>query len=207
MQNPSLMQPSDQLTPNADDAGLLVRFFVKPLQDQGESIRQGRPVFRDREYIEIRTPGKRDPVCRPAKPGDINRFPRHYQAYKDRTEGELEEGTPLTEWPQISRSMAEELSFYNVKTVEQLVSMSDQHATQFMGIHGLRRQAKEWLELAGEQAAAAELHAQLSERDEEIADLKAAMQKMQASIDDMKPKKKAAPKKKTARRKVTAKKE
>ena len=61
----------------SQDDTLLVRFYIKPLQDSGESAKQGRQIFVDTEYIEIRTPGSRDAVARPAKAGDIARFPRH----------------------------------------------------------------------------------------------------------------------------------
>ena len=62
------------------------------------------------------------------------------------------EGTPLAEWPIMSRSQVEELSFHNVKTVEQLVAMSDSLASQFMGMNGLKAKAKMWLEDSEETA-------------------------------------------------------
>ena len=123
----------DKQNQNKMDEQLLVKFFVKPRQDPRQTAEAGRPVFVDTEYVEIRIPGSRDAICRPASPRDIARFDRHYAAFKSRTEAP-ETGTPLVEWPLITRSQAEELSFHNVKTVEQLVSMSDQNATQFMGI-------------------------------------------------------------------------
>ena len=36
------------------DEQLLVRFFVKSVEDKKETMSQGRPCFTDREYIEIR---------------------------------------------------------------------------------------------------------------------------------------------------------
>ena len=178
------------------DDTLLVRFFIKPFKDGAESMKQGRPVFKDKEYIEIRIPGQRDAICRPATPRDIARFQRHYDAYKSRTDGELEEGTPLAEWPAISRSQVEELSFFNVRTVEQLVAMSDQNAARFKGIHGLQAKAKEFLELAEEVAAASKLKSELAKRDEEIAELKKAVAALQ------KPAKKKATRKKATRKKA-----
>ncbi len=193
-------QDFDQQNQRKMDEGLLVRFYIKPRPDSAETARQGRPVFKDTEYIEIRTPGKRDPIARPASGADIERFPRHYEAFKNRVNGEMVEGTPLTEWPHISRSMVEELSFFHVKTVEQLVSMSDTNAQQFMGINALRKKAKEWLEFAKEGKAAADLKEELQQRDDEIAQLKAAVMELQ------KPKRRVS-KKKASRKKATAKKE
>lgn len=166
----------------ADDT-LLVKFFVKAVKDEAKSLEEGRPVFKDVEYIDIRVPGQRDSMaCRPASARDIERFPRHYHAFKERTELP-QEGTPLSEWPAISRSQAEELSFYNVKTVEQLAELSDTHASQFMGIQALKRQAKDWLEVAKEQAAANNLRKELEQRDEMIASLQEQINELTALLE------------------------
>ncbi len=192
------------------DETLLVRFYLKSVQDQAASLEAGRPVFVDKEYVEIRVPGSKDAVAHPAKQRDINRFPRHYEAFKARVEAPIE-GTPLVEWPQISRSQAEELSFFNVKTVEQLIAMSDQNSTQFMGINKLKEQAKAWLEeTQGENAQIEELKAKLAERDKEMEALIKRMERLEkAPVQQAAPPKRKAPARKKApkRKKVTAKKE
>jgi hypothetical protein len=184
------------------DEGLLVKFFIKPREDAVASKEKGRPIFRDVEWIDIKIPGTRDGVCRPARQKDIDRFPRHYAAFKNRTtDDDVQEGTLLKEWPLISRSQAEELSFFNVKTVEQLIAMPDSQASQFMGMNNLKAKAKEWLELSTEAKEKADLAAQLTKRDDEIAELKAAVKALQAGALKAKPKKKATAKK--AKPKVT----
>ena len=185
------------------DEGLLVKFFIKARPDQGATAREGRPMFKDVEYIDIRVPGDRGGgVCRPARGRDVDRFPRHYEAFKSRVSNEdLVEGTLLSEWPLIGRSQVEELSFAHVKTVEQLIAMPDSNAQQFMGMNVLRAKAKEWLELASEAAAKSELKAELSKRDDDIAELKAQVKALQAT-----PKPRAT-RKKRAKKKATAKKE
>lgn len=176
------------------DAQLLVKFYVKAVQDKEASLKEGRPIFKDVEYIDIRAPGSRDNVARPASPHDKSRFAKHYKAFKERTsDDEVVEGTLLAEWPLISRSQVEELGFFNVKTVEQLVNMSDANAQRFMGIHALKRKASEWLERVKVQQEADELAAELAKRDEEIAELRKMVEDMQ--------------KPKTRKKKVTAKKE
>ena len=127
------------------DAQLLVRFFLKPLQDTAQTSEQGRPVFKDVEYCEIRVRGNRDPqACRPATYSDKKRFPRHYEAFKTRTEIP-EDGTPLAEWPQISRSQIEELAFMQIKTVEQLSLAADTAICKLMGGYTLKQRAAAWL--------------------------------------------------------------
>ena len=190
----------DQRNQSIMDESLLVRFIIKPRQDHAASKEAGRPVYKDTEYVEIRTPGSRDAICRPAGAGDIARFPKHYEAFKARVSQDVVSGTPLTEWPVISRSQAEELAFFNVKTVEQLIAMSDQNASQFMGINTLKAKAKAWLEVATEDRKAAELQAELKKRDDEINELR-------AMVNELKAAKPAVRKKKVSRKKVTAKKE
>jgi uncharacterized protein YdcH (DUF465 family) len=128
------------------DKSLLVRFFYKNVHNKLESQQAGRPVFKEKTYIEIRVAGQRDvQACRPVTYADKQRFPRHYEAFEKRVEPPTE-GMPLLEFPAITRTQAEELSFMNVKTVEQLASMKDANLSKFMNGYKLRDQAVKWLE-------------------------------------------------------------
>jgi hypothetical protein len=127
------------------DAQLLVRFFYKDKENKAESALKGRPIFKEVEYCEIRVRGSRDAqACRPATYSDKNRFPRHYEAFKKRVEMP-EEGTPLAEWPQISRSQIEEMSFLGIKTVEQVSLASDTSMGKMHGGYTLKQRAADWL--------------------------------------------------------------
>jgi hypothetical protein len=138
----------------AGDENLLVRFFMHPKQDHDRSEAEGRPVFVEAEYIEIITPGNKDNIIsRPASEIDRKRFPRHYQAYKARASQEVVEGTPLEEWPSITRSLVEELKFYNIRTVEQLLAVSDADAQKFQGLNAIKDKARAFLEKAKGQNA------------------------------------------------------
>lgn len=166
--NPDDFSPSMQ---SSADESLLVKFFIKDIQDDGETLAQGRPIFRSVEYIDIRTVGDRSSsICRPARHDDKQRFAKHYAAFKQRVELP-EEGTLLVEWPMITRSQAEELAYFNVKTVEQLAIMNDTHAQNFMGINALKRKAKEFLEDAESGVSVKDLQAELKARDKTIAEL------------------------------------
>lgn len=162
---------------NRLDATLLVKFYLESKQDKARSVQEGRAVFRDVEFIDIRTPGSKDSVARPARPQDIARFPRHYEAFKKRIEMPVE-GTPLAEWPIVTRSMADELAFYGIKTVEALANVSDSNLANFRGLGSFKRKAQEWLELAENDAPLEKLHAELAERDMKIA-------AQQSTIDDL----------------------
>jgi hypothetical protein len=116
------------------DKHLLVKFYYETRPDKAKTEEEGRPVFKEVEYVDIRVVGKKNgAVCRPA------------QRIK-----EPEVGTPLSEWPPIGRSTVETLSFSNIKTVEQLAEMSDSVASQIMGGFGFKEKAKAFLEYTKE---------------------------------------------------------
>lgn len=173
------------------DKHLLVKFYLAPKKDNARSIEEGRPIFKDVDFVDIRVPGNRDNVIiRPASRDDINRFPDHYKAYQDRLEVP-EEGTPLSEWSGMSRSMAEELSFAHVKTVEQLANMADSQVGKFMGLYSIKDRAKAWLEQAASQKPFMELKALCAKQSEEIAKLNEIVGDLVATQDEdeTKPKK------------------
>jgi hypothetical protein len=153
------------------DKSLLVRFFYKNVHNKLESQQLGRPVFKEKTYIEIRVAGQRDvQACRPVTYADKQRFPRHYEAFEKRVEPPTE-GMPLLEFPAITRTQAEELSFMNVKTVEQLASMKDANLSKFMNGYKLRDQAVKWLEsnsLAVDAAENKELKEQIATLTEQV---------------------------------------
>jgi hypothetical protein len=159
------------------DKSLMVRFFYKNVENKMASKTQGRPIFREKTYIEIRVAGQRDvQACRPATHADKQRFPAHLEAFEKRMEPPTE-GMPLTEWAKITRSQAEELAFKNVKTVEQLASMKDSNLQQFMNGYKLREQAIKWLETNSEETddrEKAELKQQVADLQSQMAELIAA---------------------------------
>jgi len=166
----------DDFTNTAEaDKSLMVRFFYKNVENKMESQAQGRPVFKEKTYIEIRVAGQRNvQACRPVTHADKRRFPRHFEAFEKRVEPPTE-GMPLMEWPKITRSQAEELSFMNVKTVEQLANMKDSNLQQFMNGNKLRDQAIKWLETNS---------AETDNREKE--ELRATIAKMQEQIEALK---------------------
>lgn len=161
------------------DEQLLVKFEIKAKLDSGATEKEGRPIYVDAEYINIRAPGSSDNVIRPATQRDRDRFPRHYAAFKNRVnDEEYIEGTLLSEWPKINRSQVEELAFFGIKTVEQLAGTSDANGQAFMGFHGLKRTAQEWLDAAAQGVNLSELRQELGKRDEVIAELQAKLDAM-----------------------------
>lgn len=153
---------------NAGDEKLFVKFEDKPVQNKAESLEQGRPIYKEIPHISIRAAGSQNFVCRRASQADINRFPRHYAAFTQKRDMPVE-GTLLSEWPLISRTLAIELEALEVKTVEQLLSMDDQNSQRFMGFNELKRKAVLFLEHAAGDAPMNRLQDELDARDQTIA--------------------------------------
>ena len=155
---------------NAGDEKLFVKFEDKPVQDKQASEDAGRPIFKEVPHISIRAAGAQNFVCRRASQEDIRRFPRHYAAFTQKREIPVE-GTLLAEWPLMSRTMAKELEALDVRTVEQLLNMSDANSQNFMGINELKRKAALFLEHAAGEAPLLKLQEALEQRDNLIAEL------------------------------------
>lgn len=170
---------------NEQDKTLLVKFYIKERQDQKASQEAGRPIYKEVEYIDIKVPGQRDGVARPATFHDKQRFAEHYQAFKSRTDQEVYEGTPLLEWPLISRSMALELAFFNVKTVEHLAAMSDANAQKFPGIQAIKQKAVDWLEKAAGNAVEEKLRDELETATAKIQEQSALLEELTEKVKSL----------------------
>lgn len=152
----------------AADDKLYVRFFMHPKQNPAKTKAEGRPIFEDKEYIQIMTPGnKTDVIMRPVSAEDKERFAKAYQRFKA-SEEEVLEGTLLEHWPVVTRAQVEEMKYFNIRTVEQLAGMPDSNAQNFMGVLNLKRQAQDWLAQADANFVS-DLKEQLAERDRQLA--------------------------------------
>jgi hypothetical protein len=158
---------------------LFVRFDVRPVKNDTVSAKEGRPIFEDREYIEIMVPGDRgNTVHREVRDEDKQRFAPAYRAWKaDAASGGLV-GTPLEHWPLIAKSEVEELKYFKCHTVEQLAGMSDGNLNNVGPLTELRRKAQAFVQAAKEAAPVAKLTAELEQRDQKIAAL-------QQQLDDI----------------------
>lgn len=178
------------------DAALIAEFYIRPVQNIFQSSKQGRPIFEDIIYIKINVPGLKEmQVDTPARTDHQARFPRQYQHFINKTQGDAKEvGTPLTEWPVMTRSAAEEFRALKFYTVESIANASDSAITNLGMIGGmspytLRDKARAFLQAAINTALPQHQASELAKRDAEIAMLKEQM----ADIVSRIPAKGAAP--------------
>lgn len=173
--------PADFESRTAADKQVYVKFYVRPVPDEEASAKEGRPIYKDREYVEIRTPGNQNNVVqRPVSDMDRQRFRPQYAAFKA---GESEQtiGTPLTEVPWITRSQVEELSHLRIRTLEHLSTVNDEVCGRISGLYKLKQRAVTAIEEASKHAPFAKLQKEKEEQDNKLAALQATVQE-QAEI-------------------------
>ena len=166
-----------QGAPQPDNA--VIMFHMEAIQDHQASAQAGRPIFKEKEMIEIRYPGNPHSVW-DVEVTDEHRekYARAYEAFK-RGEEVAQEGTPIESLTVLGRAQIKELKYLDIHTVEAAANMSDL-AIQRVGMGGfkLRELAKKFLEQANELAP-------LSKMVEENDKLKAQLESQKVQIEEL----------------------
>lgn len=168
-----------------EDSRLHVRFYLVPIEQTAESIKQGRRIFKDTEYIEIMVPGdKRTIIQRQVFPIDAERFSQQYARFKQGLSDQTV-GTPLSELTWISASKVKEYEFFGIKTIEQLAGTPDgsQAGQGMMGFQSDKQKANAYMEAAKGAAPLNELRSRLDEKDSMIESMQRQMQEMNARLE------------------------
>lgn len=162
---------------NAEQDTARPRFYMHAVENKAKSASEGRPVFDEREMVEIRIPGDRLAVhVNYVSDEHRQRWPDHYAAFK-RGEARAASGTPLEHWPQMTTGRVASLKALGILSVEELSSLPDNMLGSLgMGARELREQARAYLAAAQDGAAASRAAA-------ENAELRAQMLRMQQQME------------------------
>ena len=154
------------------DSRLAVQFYKKSLKQDLASDEAGRPIFKEFDFVRIMIPGDNlTEIDTYAQESHKQRFPRQWAHYQNQVSNHQDIiGTPLEQWPQITRSQAEELRGLKFHTVEAIADCSDQQLQRIGMVagcspHNFRLKAKAFLNLANESA-------EVSKREEELESLR-----------------------------------
>jgi hypothetical protein len=140
--------------PNKPKSPAIPQFYTEAVQNNFKSTQEGRPVFEDREFVRIIIPGdmRSQPVYE-VNEEHKRRWPQQYDAFKRGLE-DATQGTPITEWPPITKARATELKMRNIATVEALAEVGDNILGSLgMGAREMREKARVWLDVAKNGAA------------------------------------------------------
>ena len=150
------------------DARLAVQFYKKSLKQDIASDEAGRPIFKEFDFVRIMIPGDNlTEIDTYAQESHKQRFPRQWAHYQNQVSNQEDiVGTPLDQWPQVTRSQAEELRGLKFHTVEAIADCSDQQLQRIgmvagMSPHNFRLKAKAFLNLANNSAEVAQREAEM----------------------------------------------
>ncbi len=136
----------------APDGSIRPRFFMDPIQDELATAREGRPIFKNVERVEIFLPGNLGTVVvKNVDDGHRNRWSREYELFRKGME-QTAEGTPIEEWPVVNRAVVMELRSLGIQTIEEIATLSDVNCQKVMGLQGLRIKARVFLDDAAAMA-------------------------------------------------------
>ena len=179
------MLPSDE--GNADSR-LQVRFYKRAVKQEQETLAAGRDIYKEFDFVHICVAGDSlTEIDDYATSEHKRRFPIQWAQYQNRLGADDEEvvGTPVSEWPVVSKSQAEELRALKFKTVESIANASDQQLQRMgmaagMSPYAFRDKAKAFLNLASTAAETDKreqeinaLKEELAKKDQETANIKA----------------------------------
>ncbi|WP_141339703.1 hypothetical protein [Bradyrhizobium sp. USDA 3458] len=142
------------------------RFYKDAIQNMAASEKEGRPIFEEKEMVEVRIPG--DKLF--SWVGEVSdkhrqRWPDVYAAFK-RGEERAASGTPLEQWPNpsLTKARVAELKSANILSVEELAGVPDSTLPKLgMGARELRDQARAYIDAAKGGAENAKMAAELAQ--------------------------------------------
>jgi hypothetical protein len=180
--------PSDE---NNADSRLQVRFYKRPVQQEAETLAEGRPIYKEFDFVHICVAGDTlTEIDTYALASHKTRFPIQWANYQNRLGSDDQEvvGTPVGEWPLVSKSQAEELRAMKFHTVESIANASDQQLQRMgmaagMSPYAFRDKAKSFLNLASSSAETDKRQQEINELKEELAKKEAESVKMKAETD------------------------
>jgi hypothetical protein len=164
------------------DARLYVEFFAHSEHQPFKSQEAGRPIYEKRDYIKIIQPGERDQMIREVTELDRLRFPRQWQAYANQQQ-QMPDGTPIAVMFPQDPQICDQMRALKVHTVEQLAGLGEEGIKRLgMGGRAYVERAKAFLAAASNMTGAHEMQRQIEAQTDEIATLKAALERLQAEL-------------------------
>lgn len=155
----------------------IVEFFNHAFENEEASKQQGRPIYVEKTLVRIMVPGDlKNIVERKATDEDKRMYAREWSAF-ERQETMAMEGTPLEQWPLMSRHVVRQLKGSAVYTVEQLAGLDDVKLMEVgvLGGRTLRKQAQEWLRNAETGAVSTALVAENDTLKQRVTNLEEAL--------------------------------
>jgi hypothetical protein len=171
---------------NAGDRRTFPTFFIEAVELPGESAAQGRPIYREIEYVKILIAGdSKTEVVRKVSDQIRRDYRAEYDHWK-RTQQQAVTGTPLEQWPGASASFIKTCKHVNVFSVEALADLGDSHLSNLgMDARNMQSRARAWLASAKDNAEAERLAAQNNALQDQVAMLQEQIKDMGARFSEI----------------------
>ena len=112
-------------------------FYKDAVENIAKTRKAGRPIFDDFVMCQITIPGdKNNTVVKHASDELKERFPKAWAAF-EASEEEVGEGTPLEQWPMMTKGRVMELKTLHIHTVEALAGINESFM-KTLGVNGRR---------------------------------------------------------------------
>lgn len=173
--------------PDVADARLRVEFEEVEFEDESESRKEGRPIFKTGHVCTVTVPGDKDNVItfRADKMDrdQWRRFGKRYEEWK-RTRTNRVDGTLLRECGGLmSRARAREWEALNVFTVEELSNLSDANIQNMRGATLERQKARDFISTAKGQAPLAQARAENEKLKAQVSGLEERLSAMEKLLE------------------------
>lgn len=156
---------------------MLVFFHTQQVRQNFESLKQKRPVFKEKIFITKLVPGdNRLKIDRPMRETDPEEFPVEWARFEQKKSA-LVVGTPIEAWSILSDTQKAELRALNIFTIDQFAQLPDSAGEKIMGFNDMRDKARAFLKGAESSAlldqVRAEAEANKQAQDKEMTELRA----------------------------------
>jgi hypothetical protein len=174
--------------PSTDNL-VIPRFYSDAVENKAKSRQAGRPIFDDRELVEVRFAGNRQTVSvfpahaicgeRQDEDGDTHkmtyaeRWPDQYRRFKAKQQ-QVAAGTPVDELPFLTMAKRSELKALSIYTAEALAALDGNELKNIgQGGRELKNQAIAYLDNASGSANATKMAAELADLRQQLQELRA----------------------------------
>lgn len=175
-----------QSVAHGGDSNLFVTFYTKGVKLEEQSRQAGRPMFTDKVFCRIITPGDSQNVWdQPVRESDKMRFTKQWDAFQRGME-QAQDGTPLEQWTRMTPSKVLAYKSVHVATVEQVASIADANGNNMpMDWMDDRIAARAYLQSAEDSSVVQRQAEQLAQRDEQIASQAAQIRDLGGKLDEL----------------------
>jgi hypothetical protein len=174
-----------QMQRRQGDERLYVQFFLDAVEDQEATEREGRPIFKNVEFIRIIPPANEmssgEERITIAGEQYKKRFAHDYKLFKA-TQAEVVDGTPIKTWPAVSIAQVKELQAHGIQTIEQLTELEGKELRLNPWLQPFKEKADAWINSINSQGEVLRLTAEVQELRKTIDFMKEEKEELIASL-------------------------